>query len=169
MVQIPKFWFLNLCTNICPSFGNIHSIKMVINNELTGEETLKTINFKPNFCIENHKKWNNSFFPPWTDLKSHIPWKLLTIRFFWCMAGPWTWKFLLFGFLGSVFETAHYTRLVTLDMAWHWASDFITKSSNIQHFHPSPGRLGVHLAVFTLISTQMVHDMLLSTCVNYKN
>ena len=102
MVQIPKFWCLNLCTNICPSFGNIHSIKMVINNELTGEETLKTINFRPNFCIENHKKWNNSFFPPWTDLKSHIPWKLLTIRFFWCMACLWTWKFLLFGFLDSV-------------------------------------------------------------------
>ena len=78
MVQIPKFWCLNLCTNICPSFGNIHSIKMVINNELAGEETLKTINFKPNFCIENHKKWNNSFFPPWTDLKSHIPWMKAT-------------------------------------------------------------------------------------------
>ena len=107
MVQIPKFWFLNLCTNICPSFGNIHSIKMVINNELTGEETLKTINFKPNFCIENHKKWNNSFFPPWTDLKSHIPWKLLTIRFFWCMACLWTWKFLLFGFLDSVVQVSN--------------------------------------------------------------
>ena len=102
MVQIPKFWRLNLCTNICPSFGNIHSIKMVINNELTEEETLKTINFRPNFCIENHKKWNNSFFPPWTDLMSHIPWKLLTIRFFWCMACLWTWKFLLFGFLDSI-------------------------------------------------------------------
>ena len=36
---------------------------MVLNNELTGEETLKTINFRQNFCIENHKKWNKLFFP----------------------------------------------------------------------------------------------------------
>ena len=64
MVQIPKFWFINPSTNIFPSFGNIHSIKMVINNELTGEETLKTIDFRPYFCIKSHKKWNNSFFPP---------------------------------------------------------------------------------------------------------
>ena len=64
MVQISKFWFLNPSTNICPSCGNIHSIKMVLNNELTGEETLKTIDFRPYFCIKSHKKWNNSFFPP---------------------------------------------------------------------------------------------------------
>ena len=64
MVQISKFWCLNPSTNICPSCGNIHSIKMVINNEFTGDETLKTINFRPNFCIKSHKNWNNSFFPP---------------------------------------------------------------------------------------------------------
>ena len=102
MVQIQKFWFLNPCTNICPSCGNIHSIKMVINNELTREETIKTINFRPHFCIKNHKKWNNSFFPPWTDLKSHIPGTVLTIRFFWCITRLWTRKFLLLGFLDSV-------------------------------------------------------------------
>ena len=102
MVQIQKFWFLNPSTNICPSCGNIHSIKMVINNELTREETIKTINFRPHFCIKNHKKWNNSFFPPWTDLKSHIPGTVLTIRFFWCITRLWTRKFLLLGFLDSV-------------------------------------------------------------------
>ena len=37
MVQFPKFWFINPSTNICPSYGNIHSIKMVINIKLTGE------------------------------------------------------------------------------------------------------------------------------------
>ena len=102
MVQFSKFWFINPSTNICPSCGNIHSIKMVINNKLTGEETLKTINFRPHFCIKNHKKWNNSFFPPWMDLKSHIPGTVLTIRFFWCITRLWTRKFLLLGFLDSV-------------------------------------------------------------------
>ena len=65
MAQISKLWCLNLSTNICPSCGNIHLINIVINNELTREETIKNINFRPHFCIKNHKKWNNSFFPPW--------------------------------------------------------------------------------------------------------
>ena len=54
MVQIAKFLFLNPCTNICPSYGNIISIKLIINNEFTREGNFKTFNFRPDFCIKNH-------------------------------------------------------------------------------------------------------------------
>ena len=120
MVLIPKFWCLNLCNNICPSFGNVPAIKMVINNELTGEETLNTINFRPNFCIVNQKN-GITLFSLHEQIWSHKSfWKLLTIRFFWCMACLWTWKFLLFGFLDSV---------------WHWHRFQINTISGVGCFH----------------------------------
>ena len=102
MVQIPKTWNLNPSTNICPSCGNIHSIKIMIYKELMGEETFKTINFRTNFCIQSHILAHNSQEGPWSYLKSHTPEKLLPIRFWWCITLAWVTKFLLSGFLASV-------------------------------------------------------------------
>ena len=64
------------------------------------EKKLKNHQFY--FCIKSHKKWNNSFFPPWTDFKSHDPGIQLTIRFFWYITCLGTRTFLLFAFLDSV-------------------------------------------------------------------
>ena len=102
MVQISKFLCINPCTNICPSCGNIISIIMVVNYESTGEETFKTFNFEPNFCIENHILAHNSQVGPWSYLMPHTVEKLLAIRFFWCITLVWDRKFLLLGFLASV-------------------------------------------------------------------
>ena len=68
MVQIPKTWNLNPSTNICPSCGNIHSIKIMIYKELMGEETFKTFNFRPNFCIKSHILAHNSQEGPCSHL-----------------------------------------------------------------------------------------------------
>ena len=107
-----EFFHINPCTNICPSCGNIISIKMAIKNELTGEETCKTFNFRPYFCIENHIFAHNSQVGPWSYLMPHIFQKLLAIRFFWCIALVWDRKFLLSGFLASVNGSSSSTQYI---------------------------------------------------------
>ena len=102
MVQIPKFWCLSPCTNICPSCGNTLFIKMVIKNELQGQETFKTFNFRPYFCIKNHILAHNSKWGPWTDLMSHIFGIHMSSGFRIGMALVWDRKFLLLAFLPSV-------------------------------------------------------------------
>ena len=102
LVQILKFWYLNASTSICPSCGNIHSIKIMIYKELTGEDTFKTFNFRPNFCIKSHIFAHNSQEGPWSYLMSHTPEKLLPIRFQWCITLAWVTQFLLSSFLASV-------------------------------------------------------------------
>ena len=67
-----------------------------------GKETFKTLNFRPNFCIKSHILAHNSQEGPWSYLKSHTPEKLLPIRFWWCITLAWVTKFLLSGFLASV-------------------------------------------------------------------
>ena len=49
---------------------------------------------------------NNSFFPPWVDLKTHIPGILMSIRFFWHMSLEWASKFLLWSFMDGVTQWA---------------------------------------------------------------
>ena len=102
LVQIPKFWFLNLTTIICPSYDDIHSTNMVIEGCFSGVAIFKTLKNMPNFSILNPTKWNISSEAPWTDLKSHIPEKPLAICFRWCMTLVRTQKFLLSSFLGGV-------------------------------------------------------------------
>ena len=102
MVQISKFLCINPFTNICSSCGNIISIIMVINNELTGEETFKTFNFRPNFCIKNHILAHNSQVGPWSYLMSHIFVIHMSSGFRIGIALVWDRKFLLLGFLASV-------------------------------------------------------------------
>ena len=121
MVQIPKTWNLNPSTNICPSCGNIHSIKIMIYKKLMGEETFKTFNFRPNFCIKSHILAHNSQEGPCSYLKSHTPEKLLPIRFWWCITLAWDTKFLLSGFLASVHGGRHGELPYVLPLAVHLA------------------------------------------------
>ena len=73
-VQILKFLCLNPSTNICPSCGNIHSIKIMIYKGLMGEETFKTINFRPNFCITSHNlTFNANTWPKIEGFEGFFP------------------------------------------------------------------------------------------------
>ena len=67
-----------------------------------GKESPKTIKNRLNFPFINNKMLNNSFFPPWVDLKTHIPGILMLIRFFWHMSLEWASKFLLWSLMDGV-------------------------------------------------------------------
>ena len=67
-----------------------------------GKELPKTIKNMPNFPFKNNKMLNNSFFPPWVDLKTHIPGIVMSLRFFWHRSLEWSLKFLLWSFMDGV-------------------------------------------------------------------
>ena len=111
MVQIPKFWCLTPSTNIYPSCGNTHLIKKVIKKELQRQETFKTFNYRPYFCIKNHILAHNSKWGPWTDLMPHIFGIHMSSGFRIGMAPVWDRNFLLLASLPSVKWWPEYDRM----------------------------------------------------------
>ena len=87
-----------------------------------GKESPKTIKNRLNFPFINNKMLNNSFFPPWVDLKTHIPGILMSIRFFWHMSLAWASKFLLWSFMDGVSTVG-------------LVHSFLTHLIQAEHFH----------------------------------